>query len=938
MLKDVYSFENISFSMAQTLIYIALDYCSQYTAAERLKYFLIPNNYITTFNSGDEIQKLRNHYHLEFLALAKENHKSYLATVIHAFYTQKIIQNGKNRNNVDAEKVSLLDLNVSISEKELYREVMILMTSSESIIKLYMRTHSFFVEFRNWVRVNYSKDDFGRPNDLSESKCYALLQLVISRITKYSEETYTVDTLTPDSFIFGTLNLYFKDSKDRDGNYADSDVKQFFDTLNSRGQDREISGEDGSSTTALGFYGVNLNRNHTNFNFRDAAIKICKASRELYTHNSKDISFYDIFSRYRDINFPAAKYAKQLSEISRGCTLSKYEFTENFSSVSDQGTLASLRTKEKHRNDYLNIFDKILVSGGVSMREVKMIFDNQISVSKNMVKRENRCIYHVGDTTVKGDFKNSERFKKIYDGFIALKDLINFINSDENIYGVTIFNFNCSVFRDLKLANAVTDLKSYLEFGDITYELISNVPKEFDNILIRPNTEVQKELYGIQTINMFALLKNTKLNSIQKIQELEEKQEKEKTLFYNNISNFRIKVRNFSPDISYLPENYNCISDFTCDYLLRGGSADRTLVEKDLYVAMLFCQKIENPNLADPNTFVWVSKYLSALETLMTLDGVPMLNQYGWYGLNNIEVMKDYLADVGDNYVDITFEIKQSENSVAKVNTIPGENIYAIDSVYREGFVNLFFSWFFEEQEDEIPYWQKLRMLFSVNNFLLCLLSELSQVCDILVSYKDDPISVYIRMCDHLELLELDLASININRLYRLFNSIRLSYRTGECFSPAEAKKLKKTFDKYLTKYYISMFSEHDNKSYYNILKRIHQEMYDAFKPKGSLQDIDLKQQNRLAKISEELTNIYTSYPAEIRNAFFCCDPNILSHFNSCATFNDYGFATRKGTLYVTAKGSFIHRYGAVITLNVIGEKYECEPLTETQLSFYENR
>ena len=76
---------------------------------------------------------VREKKYLEYLALAKKQKKSFLATVIHDMYNNKVLDNGRNRNNSLANKVSLLDLNVNISEKEIYNDVMILQTSQEHI-------------------------------------------------------------------------------------------------------------------------------------------------------------------------------------------------------------------------------------------------------------------------------------------------------------------------------------------------------------------------------------------------------------------------------------------------------------------------------------------------------------------------------------------------------------------------------------------------------------------------------------------------------------------------------------------------------------------------------------------------------------------------------------------------------------------------------------
>lgn len=52
--------------------------------------------------------------------------------------------------------------------------------------------------------------------------------------------------------------MYYKDSADDNGKFdKESEVSRFFEIMNSKGQDREISGSDAdSSTTALNFIGI----------------------------------------------------------------------------------------------------------------------------------------------------------------------------------------------------------------------------------------------------------------------------------------------------------------------------------------------------------------------------------------------------------------------------------------------------------------------------------------------------------------------------------------------------------------------------------------------------------------------------------------------------------------------------------------------------------
>lgn len=420
MLKGVYSFKNLDLDIAQAYIAIVLDYHSQYKAAER-----VLNFYKYVSSDENEVTVIREKKYLEYLALAKKQKKSFLATVIHDMYNNKVLDNGRNRNNSLANKVSLLDLNVNISEKEIYNDVMILQTSQEHILIHYMRTHTFFVQFRKWLKNKYPKDKFNRPNNFTDAKCKELLNPVITRCRNYFTNNFNKSSIGLDDYIFKALNMYFKDSPDKDGNYdKKSEVNEFFEIMNRHGQDREVSGSDAdSSTTALNFVGIDLHLRKSEIDFRDIAIKICKASKILYTHKG-GAAFYDIFSRYRDLKFRSDENAINAVKKLRGCFVYDYGLEDAFDMQKSDAN-DSFRNKCNSRERYLYIFDKILISGGVSMKDIKTIYDNQIEVSLSVKKRDQKCIYKVEGGNVKGNFKNSERFKTIYDGFIALKDLIN---------------------------------------------------------------------------------------------------------------------------------------------------------------------------------------------------------------------------------------------------------------------------------------------------------------------------------------------------------------------------------------------------------------------------------------------------------------------------------------------------------------------------------
>lgn len=953
MLKGIYSFKQLDLDIAQAYIAIVLDYHSQYQAAERVLDF-----YKYVSSNEDEVTLIREKKYLEYLVLAKKLKKSFLATVISDMYNNKVLPNGRTRSNALAQKVSLLDLNVNLSEKEIYNDVMILQTSSEHILIHYMRTHTFFVQFKRWLKRTYPKDKFNNPNNFTDAKCKELLNPVIERSRKYFIKNFNKSAIGLNDYIFGALNMYYKDSADDNGKFdKESEVSRFFEIMNSKGQDREISGSDAdSSTTALNFIGIDPHLRPAEINFREIAIKICEASKVLYTHKSGKLAFYDIFSRYRDLKFLSDEKVKLAVNTLRGCSVSTYEASDDFN-MQKTASSGSFKSKFNKREQYLQIFDKILVSGGASMKDIKTIYDNQISVSIGIPKREQNCIYKVEGGNVKGNFKNSERFKILYDGFIALKDFINFINSSDNTFGITLYNFNTEAFRKLSLAKSITDLESYVKYGDVTSQLIEEQSTSYDHVLLKSNSEVQEELEKLRSIDMFALLEKTSLNAIEGIRAEQKKEEENKKMFNNRIHSFINKMKSFNPGIPFIPEEYECPSNYVCDYINYGGSnVDRKAMEETIPNMAALYKSYDHFNLDENFQFITISKYLSAIECLMALDGVPMLNREGLFDYEDPNYILDYLQ----------------EDDLAKsyVSSFNGISIYTFDSGLRESFINKIFDTFFPEQEcdlakettngteartcalnetssksttevrtcalaQKLPYWQKLRILFSINNFLICFLRTMSQVGRILERYTEDPVSVYISLCDYLDVLNVDLDKISPARLYKLYNYTRLIYQTGSSINVYQASKFRKEFEDSVKRYFITLFHSEENKSHYKLLQQMKTEMYETFKPNGCLQDVDLEKRKRLRKIAHTLDSRNISYVNQEHEKFFC-NEELLYLFKSCAEFNEDGFAVQNGNLFETNSGKFLHCTGASVKPDILGIEDTIAPITKNDISEYE--
>ena len=340
----------------------------------------------------------------------------------------------------------------------------------------------------------------------------------------------------------------------------------------------------------------------------------------------------------------------------------------------------------------------------------------------------------------------------------------------------------------------------------------------------------------------------------------------------------------------------------------------------------------------------------------MALDGVPMLNREGLFDYEDPNYVLDYLQ----------------EDDLAKsyVSSFNGISIYTFDSGLRESFINKIFDTFFPEQEgalakettngteartcalnetssksttevrtcalaQKLPYWQKLRILFSINNFLICFLRTMSQVGRILERYTEDPVSVYISLCDYLDVLNVDLDKISPARLYKLYNYTRLIYQTGSSINVYQASKFRKEFEDSVKRYFITLFHSEENKSHYKLLQQMKTEMYETFKPNGCLQDVDLEKRKRLRKIAHTLDSRNISYVNQEHEKFFC-NEELLYLFKSCAEFNEDGFAVQNGNLFETNSGKFLHCTGASVKPDILGIEDTIAPITKNDISEYE--
>lgn len=915
MLREDFKFQ-LSLDYVQFIIAISLDNNGFSDAAKHVMAFQ------KVFNSkhSDSTAKLRKRERvwLEFLDKSKNSKKSVLEMVIEEFYFLDVLPvNYKKEDN--SSFTSLAKLGVNLSPKNLYEACMSLVVSKNHILLLYMDTTMFFEEFKKWLNANYRWDKFHRLNDLSDEKCRELLQPVKRRTQAYFLDGYDMSVSTPNNYIFSALNNYFADTKVT-GEYRDSEVSDFFKILNSRGQDRIVLGGDGKSLSSLSFIGVSLNDFSLDFSIRDVVYKIFKASKEVYTHNNSEKAFYDIFSRYRDKKLKESNAYSSLNSSLSGCNVVKYVVSENFTyGKSKSGDFEGYRQKMVSREEYLRDFDKILVNGKVALEEIVAIYDSQLETSDRLPNRENKILYRTKDRNIRGKFKNGERFLIIYEGFVALAKLLKFIESPQNTYGVTLNSVNVQVFRDSRLAALITDLKSFTDLG-IKSSLLRAQVDYYDGIDIKTNITVFEEMQKLKESELFfKSFKSLPINLSsyrKKILEKEEQEKKKKQDSDFVMMYFKDKVTKFNPKIDFCGECDSSLS-FVINFL-NGYDVvfSRKLAELSIFEMIKLYAACDGVfDLTDCSVFRTVMRYLGAVEVLMCVDGCAFVRENGCVDLSDTNKFLNYLEGVADSY-QLNFK---------------GVSIGQYDAAYREEIINCIFSSMFGKVA--LQYWEKLKILFSVSNFYAKLLAELQEITNYFNLQDTDRTLLMLHLCRHLKLIEFDMTTISVQKLYKLYDFKHLSYPVVD-LSVNEILKNKKTFEWVVNKYYTSIFRKSDNSILYSLLKQLSKELNCTFEHSGSETTVSVNLMIKLQKLNSEL--VKRKMFSLGGDSSFTSDNGLLNRFLACAVVdNETGFAKIGNTIYTAPDGAYLHETGCIVFFDLLGNA-TFKPLTENYLSNYQ--
>lgn len=923
MLVRDFNDDIIDMDIAQFALAITLDFEGEYRASNAILGFYNKQVGLATeedkptreskspyFNNSDNIierGRIRDNLYNKLLYNAQQRKISFLKVFIAYLYSNKCIYAvNKNRVYTTVESYSLKDLLVQTTIEKLYDSCIKLLfkTKPKDLLGVYMRTHRFRNSFVRWLRIKYPVDNFGRKNNFDDAKVNALLETVIHRIKLYSLNQYNIDSMQPDKYIFFALNNFFKDSAKLQGS-EESDVTKFYQIMNSYGQDRDVQGEDSDgSATALSFVGIDLNKKVTNFNFVEVASRICKASQIIFDYKKSSTAYYDLFSKYRDdILEESAGDNKNLLRSFVGCSFNLYKRQDNFTIDSDMD-LATLKQKFEKRKHYLTLMN-ILITHGVDISNLANLYRKQFEYTNTLSARDGFRLYKTSFGSKRTE-TNGEIFRTLYDGMLAVKEFLEFIESDENTYGITVSNFNTDVFRSMEYIRRFKTIEEYVKYGDSVKKILDEA-KSTETSGMEENTSLytNDEIYTMITTNEL-FLQNPIFRSLQSV-----------SIGYINEVLYKRNIQSRNQEFfTKFDDIYSSCQARDLGKWGIYGSSDEIPRE---YCSNLVMQcimelfkSLKGNTFDTPETFRRILIFLTNLERLMTLEGHPVV-QDGIYTITyGDEDPFSYLDDGHHMFNDANGDFN--------------EGLFNNHRKFRGVFVKTIFDNWFPEHSD-IALSEKFRILLTINRVIQILQYRLHSLYKVLNSNKGDIDLAYINATTQIDILNIHLP---ITRLSTLNN---LSGEGGTLYQvhlPINQKvKLDTLKDrlvlKYVNQYLIGMKDE------FEFLNSLSDAINTTFKLSYAVSE-----DHKMEKLLKEAhNNIIAQYGYKVKRANINFTDSLDLRLKSCR-HNDNGILLVEYRPFSFNEGkSFIHYKGFVITIDLVREKTMIRSLTEDDFGKY---
>lgn len=474
MFLQDYQDSTLSYDEAQFAISLALDGLGESKAAAAVLFFMSPQ---AKNNVDGAPYKTRADLIKGMAKVSQEQKKDIVTVALDYYFSYQLFPTGKTAsfNYGGHTWCSLGSLLKTAGRDVIYRDTMrlVLNNGRNRFITLYTKTQVFKHQFSKVLgREITSSGAYGYGKGIPAS----LVDELSVKFTLYVDRncangTYDPGTCNPDGYLFKRKNVDSVAERGPFGWFQLENNGEYYRILNRHGLNINVGGSD--DLTLIDSASIDVSPPAHSIRFIGVCSKICKASCLLFSHSNNSSAYYDIFSYHRDLLLQRTK-AEFKRIKTRGCSI---EFIDGKRAIDDLSQ--TVANKFNCRSKICDIFEEVLTCG-IRADKVNGLYDKVIR------KMEEECSGSTGTKDAKSPFSifdytsrepgtNGSRFQVLLAGYLALKELLDFLDSDSNTSGITVNQFPVVVFRDKNLLKRFSNFEEYICYIDDVMPVYSEV-------------------------------------------------------------------------------------------------------------------------------------------------------------------------------------------------------------------------------------------------------------------------------------------------------------------------------------------------------------------------------------------------------------------------------------------------------------------------------
>jgi hypothetical protein len=322
------------------------------------------------------------------------------------------------------------------------------------------------------MKRRYSKSADGlSTNDLTDAKIEEVLAAFTDFVDRRcSNGAYSPETGTPDAFFFRNAKSEAKGpfdwfASEVDKSFGNGDHTKFTNILYKVGLNSSVpSANSDDEADIIDRYEVDVERKEHPINFIGVCSRINRASVLLFEHNNTGYASYDIFSFHRAQTLSPKEKEFRTKVSLAGITVT-FEDYENSDAITSSETIG---LKMRHRIKLCPVFEDVLKNGIRKEEVFSKLFQNVKNVTCETPDKNGARLFSFEGINTKHKETNGQMLQILLDGYLALKDLLEFLSSASNKTSVTMNSMPVDIFRYPDRLRRVHTFEEYVNYnGDI---------------------------------------------------------------------------------------------------------------------------------------------------------------------------------------------------------------------------------------------------------------------------------------------------------------------------------------------------------------------------------------------------------------------------------------------------------------------------------------